>query len=140
MAPTILIQTLGKFRVIRDGLPIPDNEWKSKKARLLLKIMIAHHRPIFREQLMERLWPETNPIVANNRLSVLLWKVRDALQYERTGDNPFIMTDGGLSLNPARIQVDVDNFLTQATAALDAPSQSVRCNRTTNSRHRRTYW
>src|SRR5581483_3554575 len=52
--------------------------------------------------------------------SVLLWKVRDALQHERTGDNPFIMTDGGLSLNPARIQVDVDNFLTQATAALDA--------------------
>jgi len=120
MAPTILIQTLGEFRVIRDGLPIPDNEWKSKKARLLLKIMIAHHRPIFREQLMERLWPETDPIVANNRLSVLLWKVRDALQHERTGDNPFIMTDGGLSLNPARIQVDVDNFLTQATAALDA--------------------
>ncbi|HEX8758498.1 MAG TPA: hypothetical protein VF734_00675, partial [Pseudonocardiaceae bacterium] len=40
-APAVSIQTLGMFRVIRDGVPIPNIAWKSKKARDLLKILIA---------------------------------------------------------------------------------------------------
>lgn len=125
MAPTIFIQTLGEFRVIRDGVPIPNNEWKPKQARDLLKIMVAHRRPISRDKLMELLWPETDPVSANKRLSVLLWKVRDALHTDLTGGDPFIVTDGALSLNPARIRVDVDDFLTKAAVALDADRAQV---------------
>lgn len=119
-AGTVFIQTLGGFRVIRDGVPIPHNEWKSKKARDLLKIMVARRRLISRDQLMELLWPGANSIVSNNRLSVLLSKVRDVLQPQLTGVNPLVATDGALSLDPVQIRVDVEEFLTQATAALDA--------------------
>ena len=120
-APPVFIQTLGVFRVLRDGVPIPNIAWKSKKARDLLKILIARRRPTPREQLMELLWPEVDPALAGNRLSVLLSTVREVLQPEPAGEGPLVTTSGGaVALNPAQVHVDVEEFLTQATAALDA--------------------
>jgi ATP/maltotriose-dependent transcriptional regulator MalT/DNA-binding SARP family transcriptional activator len=118
-APTVLIQTLGAFQAIRDGIPIPNIAWKSRKARDLLKIIVARRRPTPREQLMELLWPGADPAVAGNRLSVLLSTVRDVLQPPPVGEGP-LTTDGAVSLNRAQVSVDVEDFLTRATAALDA--------------------
>jgi DNA-binding SARP family transcriptional activator len=118
-APAVSIQTLGVFRVIHNGVPIPNTAWKSKKARDLLKILVARRRPTPRDQLMELLWPEVDPAVAGNRLSVLLSTVRDVLQPQPVGEGP-LTTDGSVSLNRARVSVDVEDFLTRATAALDA--------------------
>jgi ATP/maltotriose-dependent transcriptional regulator MalT/DNA-binding SARP family transcriptional activator len=119
-AATMSIQTLGTFRVIHDGVPIPNTAWKSKKARDLLKILIARRRPTPRDQLMELLWAEVGPAVAANRLSVLLSTVRDVLQPYLTGEDPFVITDGAVALNRARVNVDVEDFLSKASAALDA--------------------
>ncbi len=120
-APAVSIQTLGVFRVLRDGVAIPNIAWKSKKARDLLKILIARRRPTPRDQLMELLWPEVDPALAGNRLSVLLSTVREVLQPQPTDEGPLVTTSGGaVSLNPAQVRVDVEDFLTQASAALDA--------------------
>jgi ATP/maltotriose-dependent transcriptional regulator MalT/DNA-binding SARP family transcriptional activator len=119
-APAASIQTLGVFRVLHNGLPVPNIAWKSKKARDLLKILVARRRSTPRSQLMELLWPGVEPAVAGNRLSVLLSTVRDVLQPYPAGEDPLITTDGAVSLNPAQVSVDVENFLTRATAALDA--------------------
>jgi ATP/maltotriose-dependent transcriptional regulator MalT/DNA-binding SARP family transcriptional activator len=119
-APAIFIQTLGVFRVIRDGFPVPNPAWKSKKARDLLKILVARRRPTPRDQLIELLWPEVDPALAGNRLSVLLSTVREVLQPEPAGEGPMVTTGGAVSLNPAQVRVDVEDFLTQATAALEA--------------------
>jgi len=119
-APAMFIQTLGGFRVVRDGVPIPTVEWKSRKARDLLRLLVARRRPTSRHQLMEMLWPEVDPAVAGNRLSVLLSTLRDALQPYPAGEDPLITTDGAVSLNPAQVRVDVEDFLAQATTALDA--------------------
>ena len=119
-APAVSIQTLGVFRVIRDGVPISNNAWKSKKARDLLKILVARRRPTPRDQLMELLWPGVGPAVAGNRLSVLLSTVRDVLQPQPVGEGPLVTIDGAVSLNRAQVSVDLEDFLTQATAALDA--------------------
>ncbi|MGB6226533.1 MAG: bacterial transcriptional activator domain-containing protein, partial [Pseudonocardiaceae bacterium] len=54
------------------------------------------------------------------RLSVLLSTVRDVLQPQPIGAAPVDTTDGAVSLNRAQVSVDVEDFLTQATAALDA--------------------
>ncbi|MDQ4037394.1 MAG: transcriptional regulator, partial [Actinomycetota bacterium] len=118
-APPVSILTLGVFRVVCDDVPIPNTAWKSKKARDLLKILVARRRPVPRDQLLELLWPEANPVVAANRLSVLLSTVRDVLQPYLTGVDPLVVTDGAVSLNRAQVKVDVEEFLTQATAALD---------------------
>ena len=119
-APTVFVQTLGVFRVIRDGIPIPSTAWQSKKARELLKILIARRRPTPRDQLMELLWPRVGPAVAGNRLSVLLSTVRDVLQPHPVGAPPVDTADGAVSLNRAQVRVDVEDFLTQATVALEA--------------------
>jgi ATP/maltotriose-dependent transcriptional regulator MalT/DNA-binding SARP family transcriptional activator len=119
-APTVFIQTLGAFRVIRDGQPVPNTAWKSKKARDLLKILVARRRSTPRDQLMELLWPGVEPAVAGNRLSVLLSTVRDVLQPELVGEGPLITTDGAVLLNRAEVSVDVEDFLTRATTALKA--------------------
>lgn len=119
-APKWSIKTLGMFRVIRDGIPIPNLAWRSKKARDLLKILAVRRRPTPRDQLMELLWPEVEPAVASNRLSVLLSTVRDVLQPDPFGEAPLITTNGAVSLHPAQVSVDVEDFLAQATTALDA--------------------
>ncbi len=119
-APAVFVQTLGVFQVIRDRVPVPHTAWKSKKVRDLLKILIARRRPTPRDQLMELLWPEAKPAVAGNRLSVLLSTVRDVLQPHPAGKSPLVTTGGAVSLNRAQVNIDVEDFLTQATAALDA--------------------
>jgi DNA-binding SARP family transcriptional activator len=120
-APRVSIQTLGVFQVIRAGVPVPITAWKSKKARDLLKILVAQRRPVPRDQLMELLWPKTDPTVASNRLSVLLSMVRDVLRLDPAGEDPLVTTaDGVVSLNPVQVRVDVEDFLYQAAAALDA--------------------
>ncbi|MGH3922864.1 MAG: AfsR/SARP family transcriptional regulator, partial [Pseudonocardiaceae bacterium] len=60
------------------------------------------------------------PAVASNRLAVLLATVRDVLQPHREGESPLVTTGGAVSLNRAQASVDVEDFLTRATAALDA--------------------
>lgn len=119
-APAVFIQTLGVFRVIRDGMQIANTAWQSKKARDLLKILIARRRPTPREQLMELLWPGVGPTVAGNRLSVLLSTVRDVLQPQPMGEAPLTATDGAVSLNRSQVSIDVEDFLAQANTAFDA--------------------
>lgn len=119
-APGIFIQTLGAFRVIRDGFPVPNTAWKSKKARDLLKVLVARRRPTPRDQLIELLWPKVDPALAGNRLSVLLSTVREVLQPQASGEGPLVTIDGAVSLNRSQVRVDVEDFLTQATAALNA--------------------
>jgi ATP/maltotriose-dependent transcriptional regulator MalT/DNA-binding SARP family transcriptional activator len=119
-APAVFIQTLGVFQVIREGVPVPNTQWKAKKARDLLKILVARRRPTSRDLLIELLWPDVDPSVAGNRLSVLLSTLRDALQSHPTGEGPLVTTGGAVSLNRAQVSVDVEDFLTRATAALDA--------------------
>jgi DNA-binding SARP family transcriptional activator/tetratricopeptide (TPR) repeat protein len=119
-SPVVSIQTLGVFRVIREGFSIPQTAWKSKKARDLLKILISRRRPTPRDQLMDLLWPDASPAVAGNRLSVLLSTVRDVLAPHPLGENPLITDDGAVSLNRTQVSVDVEDFLSQAAVALEA--------------------
>ena len=58
----VAIQTLGGFSVVRGGAPTTAAEWQSKKARQLVKLLVAARgRPLTREQLIETLWPEEPP-------------------------------------------------------------------------------
>ncbi len=118
-APTVFIRTLGTFQVIRDGTPVPSVVWQSKKARNLLKILIARRKAVSREQLIELLWPEVDPAKAGNRLSVLLWTLRNVLQ-PHSSAGPLASNAGMVWLDRTHVNVDVEEFLTNATAALAA--------------------
>ncbi|MGQ0837197.1 BTAD domain-containing putative transcriptional regulator [Actinokineospora sp.] len=118
--PAVTIRTLGGFQVTRDGSAVPKTTWQSKKARELVKILVARRRPVPRDQLMELLWPEVDPARSGNRLSVLLSGVRDVLQPLRAEAEP-LATDGNVVwLDPTQVRIDVEEFLGYAEDALDA--------------------
>jgi DNA-binding SARP family transcriptional activator len=118
---SVTVQTLGAFRILRAGEPVPDREWQSKKARELLKLLIARRgRPTQRELLMEALWPEEDPAPLGNRLSVALSTIRSVLDpgHARPPDT-FVRADRDtVSLDLASLDVDVEAFLSHAEAGL----------------------
>ncbi|MGH3832244.1 MAG: AfsR/SARP family transcriptional regulator [Pseudonocardiaceae bacterium] len=117
--PAVFIRTLGAFQVIHDGTPVPSTVWRSKKARDLLKILIARRAATSREQLAELLWPGVDPAKAGNRLSMLLRTVRNVLQ--RHAHVGALASDGSVVwLDRMQVSVDVEEFLTEAIDALAA--------------------
>ena len=78
------LQTLGGFRVLRSGIPVSREAWQSKKARDLLKILVARRgRLVSRDEAIETLWPEEDPARTGNRLSVALSTLRSVLDQNR---------------------------------------------------------
>jgi len=117
------ISTLGQFAVAREGWPVGPEEWQSKKARDLLKILVARRgRATPRDVLMEALWPEQDPRPLPNRLSVALSTLRGVLDPEgRYLADHFLATSGdALRLQLATVDVDVETFLEQAEQGLSA--------------------
>ncbi|MFI6102103.1 BTAD domain-containing putative transcriptional regulator [Lentzea sp. NPDC051213] len=119
--PALFIQTLGGFRVLRDGDPLPPAAWQSRKARDLVKILIARRgRPITREGLGNLLWPDEEPERVANRLAVALSTARSVLK-AGTG----IIAEGdAIRLDPEVLPVDVVAFLADARAGLAAAQRN----------------
>ncbi|MEV4823388.1 BTAD domain-containing putative transcriptional regulator [Micromonospora sp. NPDC049274] len=118
--PAVVIHTLGDFRVFRAGAVVPYGEWQSKKARDLLKILVAHRgRAVPRARLMELLWPDESPSRTANRLSVLLSTLRRVLGTgRRTSGRGAVLADrGSVAIDLDVIDVDVETFLTAAEEA-----------------------
>jgi DNA-binding SARP family transcriptional activator len=119
--PALEIDALGRFRVLREGEPIPPTAWQSKKARDLLKILVSRRgRPTTRETLFELLWPDEDPEPLANRLSVALATVRSVLDPEkRYGADWFIGGDKqAVWLDLTHVELDIESFLTAAAEGL----------------------
>ncbi|HEX7299325.1 MAG TPA: tetratricopeptide repeat protein [Solirubrobacteraceae bacterium] len=120
-AGTVAIESLGGFRVLRDGMPVPRAAWRSRKARDLLKILVARRgRPVQRDALIEALWPGDDPTLCANRLSVALSTLRGVLDAQRRfGADWFVSSAGGaVALDLEHVAVDLEAFLTTAVAGL----------------------
>ncbi len=120
--PPLTVSTLGRFEVTRDGRPVEQREWQSKKARTLLKILVARRgRPTTRDTLMESLWPEQDPRRLSSRLSVALSTVRSVLDPQRryAPDHFLVTTGDAIGLQLANMAVDVESFIAQGERALE---------------------
>jgi ATP/maltotriose-dependent transcriptional regulator MalT/DNA-binding SARP family transcriptional activator len=117
----VALHTLGAFRVIRAGTPVPLAEWQSRKARDVLRILIARRgRAVPRDFLMETLWPEEDPAKLTNRLSVALATVRGVLDPNKEHPTEhFVSADkNAVRLELENVAVDVEEFLAAASAGL----------------------
>jgi DNA-binding SARP family transcriptional activator len=122
----VAIRSLGAFRLFRDGVPIPATAWQSKKARTLLKILVARRgRATPRDLLMEALWPEQDPARLANRLSVALATVRAVLDpHKRHPPEHFVAADkDSIRLELEHVAVDVEEFLRSANEDLTLTRQ-----------------
>ena len=113
--PPVSILTLGGFRVLRYGEPVPLNEWQSKKARDLLKILIARARPADapRHGDGNARGPSDDPGKVAGRLSVALAVLRSVLDPEKrfTPDHFVHGEQAALRVELAHVPVDVESFL-----------------------------
>ena len=118
---TIRIQSLGGFSVVRDGELVSTSEWQSKKARELLKLLVARRgRPVPRPSVMETLWPGEEPQRVANRVSVALSTIRNVLDAgRRFPPNHFVRADSdSLAISLDAIEVDLERFLAAAADGL----------------------
>jgi DNA-binding SARP family transcriptional activator len=118
----LTVLTLGQFSVARDGSPVGREEWQSKKARDLLKLVVARRgRPAPREWLMEVLWPGQDPGLLSNRLSVALSTLRSVLDpgHGFGSDHFVVATAQAIWLRSENIDVDIERFLALGQTAID---------------------
>jgi DNA-binding SARP family transcriptional activator/Tfp pilus assembly protein PilF len=114
---------LGQFRVSVDGSE--RSQWSRQKPKLLVKLLAlqAHHE-LHREQVMEMLWPESDPESAVNNLHKAIHLVRHALEPElkSAANSHFILTRGQqiLLTAPGELAIDVEAFEQQAAEAIKA--------------------
>ncbi len=117
----VRITSLGGFSVLRQGHLVQVSEWQSKRARELLKLLLARRgRPAPRAVLMEALWPGEDTEGLGNRLSVALTTIRTVLDPEhRFAAEHFIRSDKeSVALNIDAVDVDLEHFLTGAAEGL----------------------
>jgi len=118
---SVAVRVLGSFRVFRDGVPVPLREWQSRKARDLLKLLIARlARPVPRDWLLEALWPEQDPRRTRPRLSVALSTLRGVLDpvHRFDAEHYVAATRDAIAVDTGTLLVDLNTFLARAEAAL----------------------
>ncbi|WP_034263355.1 BTAD domain-containing putative transcriptional regulator [Actinospica robiniae] len=115
------IRTLGRLTILIGGEPLPATAWQSRKARDLLRILIARRgRPVPREEIGQLLWGDDDPGPVGHRLSVALSTVRSVLDPGRRhpADYFLIADSGSIALDTTRVAVDVERFLSEADHGL----------------------
>jgi DNA-binding SARP family transcriptional activator len=119
-AVSLEIRTLGGFEVIRAGRPIDIVAWQSRKARAMLKILVARRgHAVPRDVLIDALWPDEDPTIASRRLSVALSTVRTVLDPERSlPPDTYVGSDRRtVWVVTANVRLDIVEFLDAARAA-----------------------
>lgn len=104
------IQLLGGLRVQIGEREV--TRFSTQKTASLLAYLAYHrHQQHPREVLMEALWPECDPKVGRNRLSVALSALRRQLEPPGIPQGSLIQADRfAVSLNPAAVTTDVAEF------------------------------
>ncbi len=119
------INTLGGFEILRNGRPVAVAEWRSRKARDLLRMLVASRgRRTAREQLVEWLWPDDEPERAGPRLSVALSTIRAVLDPEKQvpSDHYLAADRSSVWLRLEHIALDVQRFHDEAARGLQLAS------------------
>jgi len=115
-APAVAIVTLGGFRVNLAGRPVEVAAWGSRKARDLVKLLVARRgAPVVREEVAALLWPD-DPDRSARRLSVLLSTIRSVLDPPRAmpADHYVAADHDTVWLVREHVEVDVELFLREA--------------------------
>ncbi len=121
------IRLLGGFAVQADGTDVPDDAWRLRKARALVKLLaLAPGHRLHREQVFEVLWPGRDDARAlTNNLHQALYAARRALDSAGAdGSAMLALRDDVLSLN-GEIAVDavaLEAAIAAARADATAPA------------------
>jgi predicted ATPase/DNA-binding SARP family transcriptional activator len=116
----LTIHLLGGFRVNLGGNVIPCERWRLRKGKSLLKLLaLAPRHHLYRDQLIELLWPDSDPKAAANTFYQVLHAARQVLDPSGAqGKYYLFLQDEQLTLCPhTPLWIDVDAFEQQAALA-----------------------
>ncbi len=112
------IQLFGGFAIRVDGAAIPEETWRSKRVRNLIKLLaLAPGHRMHRDQVIDALWPDSDLTAAANNLHQTLFTARKI--FEAAGVSTLNLQDSLLSLGDG-LSVDVDKFEAAATRAANS--------------------
>src|SRR5215216_684324 len=113
----VLICVLGEFRLVKQGTPLTLRDG-GKTEGLLSSLAVSGQQGTARESLVGRLWPDSEPALANHCLNTLVHGLRRLLSTALDGASPVLHAGGYYRLNvEAGVRVDVRYFeLFAATA------------------------
>jgi len=96
--PSLRVHCLGRFQVFKGKEEIPSELWRSKKAKMLFKLLLHHrsHGYVSKEVFMEHIWPEGDPEKTAKLYHVALTTLRRILEpnLERGQLSTYLKTDG----------------------------------------------
>jgi predicted ATPase/DNA-binding SARP family transcriptional activator len=118
--PVLEIRLLGRFETRVGTQIVPSTVWRQRRAAAIVKLLALEpgHR-LHREQLIDTLWPDFDPVSAANNLRGALHHARLGLEQSGAPAGVFLARDGDqLVLGPQdRLAVDVDAFTEAASRA-----------------------
>jgi predicted ATPase/DNA-binding SARP family transcriptional activator len=110
----IQVYLLGGFRVLVNGRPVSDEGWHRKKARQLLKVLLTRSpHSSTKDELIELLWPESDPDTGLTNLRSTVHALRRALDAPEAqlGADTVIADRESVRLRQgASMWVDADEF------------------------------
>jgi len=120
MDETVRIGLLGGFSVTLGGEPVPDEAWRLRKAKTLVKLLaLAPAQRLHSEQAAELLWPDRDSVSSRNNLHQAIFAARRALgSTGLDGHGCLELRDDMLALCPGGgLRVDAVAFEQAAAAA-----------------------
>jgi LuxR family maltose regulon positive regulatory protein len=113
--PFLMIKCLGGFRAIRGMVPVRDAEWKSKRAKTFVKLLVAQDGyTVSKDRALEMLWPDKDPDTLRQTFNSMFHRVRKVLGPESaagTTDSCILHKDGFIMLNRDLVWTDVGQLL-----------------------------
>jgi len=113
--PFLEINCLGGFRAKRGKVPVRDSEWKSKRAKTFVKLLVSRDgHAVTRDSAMEALWPDTDTDTLGPTFNSMLHRVRKVLEAKSVpgrSDSCILHTDGVIMLNKDLVRTDVGQLL-----------------------------
>jgi len=123
------IQTLGGFRVWRNGSEVNTAAWNRGKALQLFQFLVTSRRnPQHKEQIIDQLWPELDAPAGDRDFRVALNAIYRALEPERQAraQSRFVKRyDLAYGLDLEQIWVDANAFEQQVALANQFPTDQL---------------
>jgi len=105
---------LGEFKIYRGDSLIEEIEWDRKQPKQLLMSILSHRgKRVAKEVLIDDLWPDEKPGIAENNFKTTLQRLRKSLEpiiHKDFGSSYIHLHEGSAFLDPGSCEVDVDHF------------------------------
>jgi len=114
---------LGRFRVVVDGRVVSERDWSRRKPVQLIKLLtLQPHHQLHREQMIELLWPDSEPESGSNNLHKAIYLARHALEpdLKSAADSRFLQTRAQQIVlsTSGSLYIDVEEFERAADLAI----------------------